>query len=144
MKKCLKKIALTGRSMIEMLAVIGIMGIITVGTVHIYHIAIAKKRSSDIINYASLVAVDASGKARKTSFHQTDCANFLVTMKKPPVLTSCKVSVGGGSDVTINIKYKSYGDMLPKALLEHCSEAIYVSPDAETLIIGEKHAETCQ
>ena len=117
---------LTGRTMVEMIAVLAIIGILSTAAVLGYRYAVASKQANDLVKYLSSVSLQVT--QRPGVVEQMDCSDFEQKFKKPDFVQNCTTTYDPTDGVILNVTYKNdISDTLISALEKKCTEQLYAS-----------------
>ena len=102
----MKNVNESGRSMVEMLGVLAIIGVLSIGGIAGYTLAMNRYRANEILNAASMVAIEAVARAA-TSADGTANVNY-ATMAGMSLPTGADSIIGyhnGQVAITVNADY---------------------------------------
>ena len=122
--------------MVEMLVVLAIIGVLSVGGVLGYSRAIASKRANDIIEYLSVLSVNAAERNKQGTYK---CSKFEAeNVTAPEVFTDCELTFTRDRGITINVTYseENISELLISALETKNSSYIYVNENATQFCLG--------
>lgn len=98
----MKNVNESGRSMVEMLGVLAIIGVLSIGGIAGYTLAMNRYRANEILNAASMVAIEAVARASTSANGSANVAyNSLGGMSNPTGASA----IVGHSDGTVAINF---------------------------------------
>ena len=117
---------LTGRTMVEMIAVLAIIGILSTAAVLGYRQAIASKHADDLVKYLSSVSLQVTQSPGVVE--QMACSDFHQKFKSPDFVKNCTTTYDPMEGVIFNVTYKDdISDTLIATLEKKCTEQLYAS-----------------
>lgn len=120
----MKNVNESGRSMVEMLGVLAIIGVLSIGGIAGYTLAMNRYRANEILNAASMVAIEAVARAA-TSTDGTATVDY-ATMAGVSLPTGANRIIGyhnGQVEITVNEDYPEVATLVHDLSGARMSEA---------------------
>lgn len=121
----MKNVNESGRSMVEMLGVLAIIGVLSVGGIAGYTLAMNRYRANEILNAASMVAIEAVARASTSANGSANVAyNSLGGMSNPTGATNIIGYSNGTVAISFDGNYPEVASLvndLAGARAENCS-----------------------
>lgn len=134
----MQKHNLSGRSMIEMIAVIAIIGFLSIGSLLAYRYAMSTKNANDVIDYVSVLSLEVQ--RRNKAITNVPCEDYNgLLLSVPKFFSNCTVSFEKQTGVEINVSYVGDSTNLVSALENRTSSYLCIQNNATYFNIGNKN-----
>lgn len=134
----MQKHNLSGRSMIEMIAVIAIIGFLSIGSLLAYRYAMSTKNANDVIDYVSNLSLEVQ--RRNETVDNVPCADYNgISLSVPKFFSDCTVSFEKQTGAVINVTYAGNSTDLVSALENRTSSYVCIQNNATRFNIGNRN-----